>query len=152
MKKASRRDFIAASLLGAGAASLGLLALSKYAEGRSIPDITEAMGPLRPVADDNTGLPLLLLPEGFRYRSFSWAGTPLHDGHAVPRLADGMGVVRNDGSRIIGKAGAKNAAYLAAQILAVSDAELGQKLRDEREANAAAIAAKDAALQESLQG
>jgi secreted PhoX family phosphatase len=100
MKKASRRDFIAASLLGAGAASLGLLALSKYAEGRSIPDITEAMGPLRPVADDNTGLPLLLLPEGFRYRSFSWAGTPLHDGHAVPRLADGMGVVRNDGSRV----------------------------------------------------
>jgi 5-(carboxyamino)imidazole ribonucleotide mutase len=56
------------------------------------------------------------------------------------------------GTVAIGKAGAKNAAYLAAQILAVSDAELGQKLRDEREANAAAIAAKDAALQESLQG
>lgn len=52
----------------------------------------------------------------------------------------------------IGKAGAKNAAYLAAQILGVADGELGQKLRDERAANADAIYAKDAALQESLKG
>ena len=52
----------------------------------------------------------------------------------------------------IGKAGAKNAAYLAAQILGVTDGELGQKLRDERAANAEAIYAKDAALQESLKG
>ena len=52
----------------------------------------------------------------------------------------------------IGKAGAKNAAYLAAQILAAHDAELAQKLRDERAANAEAIVAKDAALQESLKG
>jgi len=52
----------------------------------------------------------------------------------------------------IGKAGAKNAAYLAAQILAAQDAELAGKLRDERAANAATIVAKDAALQESLKG
>ena len=52
----------------------------------------------------------------------------------------------------IGKAGAKNAAYLAAQILAAHDTELAQKLRDERAANAEAIVAKDAALQEALQG
>lgn len=52
----------------------------------------------------------------------------------------------------IGKAGAKNAAYLAAQILAVADTALGQKLRDERAANAEQIYAKDAALQESLRG
>ena len=52
----------------------------------------------------------------------------------------------------IGKAGAKNAAYLAAQILSVGDASLGDKLRDERKANGEAIAAKDAALQESLKG
>ncbi len=50
----------------------------------------------------------------------------------------------------IGKAGAKNAAYLAAQILSVADAELAEKLRAERAANAEAIYAKDAALQESL--
>ena len=52
----------------------------------------------------------------------------------------------------IGKAGAKNAAYLAAQILSTADPAMGQKLRDERAANAEAIAAKDAALQESLKG
>jgi 5-(carboxyamino)imidazole ribonucleotide mutase len=50
----------------------------------------------------------------------------------------------------IGKAGAKNAAYLAAQILAVSDPELGRKLRDERSDNAEAIRTKDRALQDSL--
>lgn len=50
----------------------------------------------------------------------------------------------------IGKAGAKNAAYLAAQILAVADPDLGRALRDERAANAEAILAKNAALQESL--
>ena len=52
----------------------------------------------------------------------------------------------------IGKAGAKNVAYLAAQILGVADSDLGQKLRDERAANAEAIYAKDASLQKSLKG
>ena len=52
----------------------------------------------------------------------------------------------------IGKAGAKNAAYLAAQILSVADAALATSLRDERNANAEAIYAKNAALQEQLKG
>ncbi|MFV0477023.1 MAG: 5-(carboxyamino)imidazole ribonucleotide mutase [Parahaliea sp.] len=50
----------------------------------------------------------------------------------------------------IGKAGAKNAAYLAAQILSTVDESLADKLRAEREANAQEIARKDAALQQSL--
>lgn len=52
----------------------------------------------------------------------------------------------------IGKAGAKNAAYLAAQILSVANPELTQQLRDERNANAEAIYAKDAKLQDQLKG
>jgi 5-(carboxyamino)imidazole ribonucleotide mutase len=52
----------------------------------------------------------------------------------------------------IGKAGAKNAAYLAAQILSVADELLAQRMRDERAANAQEIYAKDAALQEKLKG
>lgn len=52
----------------------------------------------------------------------------------------------------IGKAGAKNAAYLAVQILSVGNPELADKLRAERAANAETIATKDAALQESLKG
>ncbi|NND69167.1 MAG: 5-(carboxyamino)imidazole ribonucleotide mutase, partial [Halioglobus sp.] len=56
------------------------------------------------------------------------------------------------GSVAIGKAGAKNAAYLAAQILSTSDEAMAKALRDERQANAEAIYEKDAALQEKLKG
>ena len=52
----------------------------------------------------------------------------------------------------IGKAGAKNAAYLACQILAVKDEALAQRLIEERQANAEAVMAKDAELQKTLQG
>lgn len=52
----------------------------------------------------------------------------------------------------IGKAGAKNAAYLAVQMLSLADASLAQRLRDERAANAQEIYAKDAALQDKLKG
>ena len=50
----------------------------------------------------------------------------------------------------IGKAGAKNAAYLAAQILAVADDDLAARVAADRQANADAVIAKDAALQEKL--
>lgn len=46
----------------------------------------------------------------------------------------------------IGKAGAKNAGYLAAQILALNDAELTAKLKIERQAKVAELQAKDEAL------
>jgi len=51
----------------------------------------------------------------------------------------------------IGKAGAKNAAYLAAQMLALSDGALATRLLDDRKENARLIAEKDAQLQKSLQ-
>lgn len=50
----------------------------------------------------------------------------------------------------IGKAGAKNAAYLAAQMMSLADAELAQRLKDDRAANAKAVQEKDAALQARL--
>ena len=50
----------------------------------------------------------------------------------------------------IGKAGAKNAGYLAAQILAGADDSLGAALRAERERNAVGILSRDDALQETL--
>ena len=43
----------------------------------------------------------------------------------------------------IGKAGAKNAAYLAAQIVATADASLAERLRQERDDNARAVLAKN---------
>ena len=50
----------------------------------------------------------------------------------------------------VGKPGARNAAYLAAQILALSDPELASRLQAERSANAAEVGAKDAKLQSDL--
>jgi 5-(carboxyamino)imidazole ribonucleotide mutase len=51
----------------------------------------------------------------------------------------------------IGKAGAKNAGYLAAQILALGDDTLARRLLEERRANAADVAAKDKAVRERFQ-
>ena len=50
----------------------------------------------------------------------------------------------------IGSAGAKNAAYLAAQILALADAALAERVERERQESAEAVRAKDAGLQERL--
>jgi 5-(carboxyamino)imidazole ribonucleotide mutase len=52
----------------------------------------------------------------------------------------------------VGKAGAKNAAYLAAQILALNDVELTVRLGHERAANAAEVLAKDAELRATRGG
>ena len=50
-------------------------------------------GPLAPVADLETSLPLLLLPAGFQYRSYSWSGDVMSNGQPAPDLHDGMGVI-----------------------------------------------------------
>ena len=50
----------------------------------------------------------------------------------------------------IGSAGAKNAAYLAAQIMAVGDEELRTRVRQDRQKNSEAVIAADAELQSSL--
>lgn len=52
----------------------------------------------------------------------------------------------------IGSAGAKNAAYLAAQMLGLADEGLAERLRAERRENAESVVAKDRALQEKLAG
>jgi 5-(carboxyamino)imidazole ribonucleotide mutase len=50
----------------------------------------------------------------------------------------------------IGQAGAKNAAWLAAQILALQDPNLAERLRIERAATAEGILTKNTALSEHL--
>ena len=52
----------------------------------------------------------------------------------------------------IGKAGAKNAAYLAAQIAATADSDLRKRLIADRATSAQTVVDKDAALQKTLQG
>lgn len=50
----------------------------------------------------------------------------------------------------IGKAGAKNAAYLAAQMMSLADKDLAGRLVEDRANNAKAVQEKDAALQARL--
>lgn len=49
----------------------------------------------------------------------------------------------------IGKTGAKNAGYLAAQIMALKDPELASRVRAERQQKAESVQAQDRALQQS---
>lgn len=50
----------------------------------------------------------------------------------------------------VGSAGAKNAGYLAAQIIGVADKAVHQRLIENRQANSEQVQAKDAALQQKL--
>jgi hypothetical protein len=90
----SRRTFLKhlAQLASAGLSPLAA-SLASPALARPVP----GYGPLRPVADQTTGLPLLMLPEGFRYRSFGWVGEALANGGTAPGAADGMGIVKVEG-------------------------------------------------------
>jgi uncharacterized protein len=56
-------------------------------------------GPIAPVADRTTGLPLLKLPAGFSYQTFGWTGDIMDDGAVTPDNQDGMAVVHVRRSR-----------------------------------------------------
>ena len=55
--------------------------------------VTSPYGPIAPVNDMTTGLPLLQLPAGFTYKSFGWTGDLMSNGKPCPSAHDGMGVV-----------------------------------------------------------
>jgi hypothetical protein len=92
MSPIDRRQFIAgsASLVAVLGALQARRAAATTPESRFVPG---PYGPLRPVKDLETGLPLIYLPEGFEYRSYSWTGDPMSDGSPTPSAHDGMGVV-----------------------------------------------------------
>ncbi len=85
---------MASSFVGA----LGVLhsrqALAQTGGGKQTTSAVSPYGPIAPVADLTTGLPLLQLPEGFSYRSHGWTGDPMRDGRPTPSNHDGMAVVR----------------------------------------------------------
>jgi uncharacterized protein len=104
-KALSRRSFMRHSVLGLGGfavASGALQALSfsvAGANGRNSADGAN-YGPLLPTEDENTGLPLLLLPKGFRYVSFGWTGDLMADGTVTPGGHDGMAVCLQRGGKV----------------------------------------------------
>ncbi len=96
----NRRGFIAgsASLIAILGAAQARRASAAARQSRFVPS---PYGPLRPIADLESGLPLILLPEGFEYRSYSWTGDPMSDGSPTPSAHDGMGVI--DAQRVDGE-------------------------------------------------
>lgn len=100
MAGTDRRGFLKGGLVAAGSLGLGITAWSKLTGHAHPPQPHQALGPLQITIDQTTGLPLLQLPKGFRYRSFAWAGEKLGDGYSSPGACDGMGVV-NDQNGIV---------------------------------------------------
>jgi uncharacterized repeat protein (TIGR03803 family) len=99
-----RRSFLRqAALAGIAAGAFDALAAraqeapsSLRARGRR----GRGYGPLRPVRDETTGLPLLMLPRGFHYLTFGWTHDPLSDGTPTPGAHDGMAALPAGPERI----------------------------------------------------
>jgi secreted PhoX family phosphatase len=90
----SRRGFLAGSASASIAAVLASAgARHALAAARASASVAGPYGPLRPARDLATGLPLILLPRGFEYRSFSWTGDTMPNGQPAPDAHDGMGVI-----------------------------------------------------------
>ena len=69
----TRRQFLhAAALVGGAAVSVPLEALLRGVEAGDRSLDAAGYGPLQPAIDGATGLPLIQLPEGFRYVSVSY--------------------------------------------------------------------------------
>jgi secreted PhoX family phosphatase len=96
----NRREFIRNGLVGAASISFAAMLARREAAAAELPS-SDDYGPLTPVNDSTTGLPLIALPAGFTYRSFGWTGQPMSDGQHTPSLHDGMAVVAAKGSQIV---------------------------------------------------
>ena len=97
-----RRAFLSLSGMALGVAPFNALACAHtgalgHGGGGAV---TGDCGPLAPVQDESTGLPLLCLPSGFRYHSFGWIGDALEGGLSTPGLHDGMAAFGARGSRV----------------------------------------------------
>jgi secreted PhoX family phosphatase len=96
----NRRAFLTNGAAVAGGVAMAtpfkaLLAKEQNSSARSNGDrgrrsCSPDYGPLSPVRDQTTGLPLLMLPEGFEYLSLGWTGEPMSDGTLTPGAHDGM--------------------------------------------------------------
>jgi hypothetical protein len=93
-----RRTFLRRGAMGLG--GLWICSLDELLARRRLGPIQggNPYGPIAPVADETTGLSLLQLPPGFRYRTYAWTGDPLQDGSPCPGAHDGMAVVGRRGA------------------------------------------------------
>ena len=86
-----RRVFLkSAAAASAAAPFTAFLSRAEASESHGRRPRSATYGPLAPVADETTGLPLLMLPAGFSYVSFGWTGDPMSTGTRTPGAHDGM--------------------------------------------------------------
>ena len=95
----SRRSFLVTSSLAAFAAPLHALR-SRLDLGMPALD-GGGYGPLAPVKDATTGLPLLELPAGFRYLTFGWTGDAMENGKPTPHAHDGMAAFAGENGTVL---------------------------------------------------
>src|SRR5687768_8453005 len=90
--RVTRRSFVTRSAaLGAGLAIGGpLTALAARTRQGARPPRATGYGPLQPTPEADSGIALLALPAGFRYRVVSRSGEPMRDGLPTPGIFDGM--------------------------------------------------------------
>lgn len=98
-----RRGFLRSGVAAAATMSVGMpFALLGAGQAKAIElPYSPDYGPLSPVADEVTGLPLLALPADFKYWSHGWRGDPMSDGIATPGSHDGMAVVASDAEKVV---------------------------------------------------
>lgn len=100
---ATRRQILKGGAAAMAAGATGTLGALYSRQALAVGDptrlapIPSPYGRLQATRDLSTGLPLLLLPRGFRYRSFGWTGDPMLDGRPTPSSHDGMAVMRGVG-------------------------------------------------------
>ena len=104
----NRRQFLTTSGLALGAAPFHALACRNENTDRPVSSSIinnetshDGYGPLEPVIDQTTGLPLLYLPRNFEYLTFGWTGDPLLDGAPTPGSHDGMGAFSLASDRLL---------------------------------------------------
>ncbi len=87
-----RRSFLTAGFAAAAGALVPLSSCARLATTLAGPRASSRLGfgPMAPVRDETTGLPLLWLPPGFRYLTMGWAGDAQADGTPTPIAHDGM--------------------------------------------------------------
>jgi len=87
-----RRSFLTTGFVAVAGALIPLASCARLASTFAGPRIPARLGfgPLGPVRDETTGLPLLWLPPGFRYLTMGWAGDAQDDGTVTPVAHDGM--------------------------------------------------------------
>jgi secreted PhoX family phosphatase len=87
-------------MAGGATMAVPLEALARQLTSTDQPAVSRGLGALSAAKDEATGLPLLKVPEGFRYTTYGWRPDPLANGMRTPALHDGMGAFAGVNGRV----------------------------------------------------